>query len=496
MTDRFRKVGNLKGVPAVSAVATVPAPAGRVSPSESPSLLSRLGLFGLDDLAPVIVAALATDEPLLLIGPHGTGKTLLLTRVAEALGLMFRHYNASLVNFDDLVGFPVPASNGSLGYAQTPATIWGAEAVIFDEISRCRPDIQNKLFPIVHERRVQGLLLEGLRYRWAAMNPPAKEDDQTGYTGSEPLDTALADRFAFVVEMPSWKSMSAMDQTKVITANPVTWERTATTDLTSILATVGSSATVLQTTLGDSVAVYVRTVMALLDQADIELSPRRGGMLHRSVLAVHASSVALDPAAHPADSALLALMNGLPQRAQGFPIPRTKVLAAHKEAWRLAAVKPKDPLRHILTASDPVERVRLAIAAPSLPKRELSGIVADAVAHLPSGAREAVIVHVFETGAIGRLNAAVAEQIAKTYRDIAMPVEFSEAVHGRSERFRTWQRIKDILSRLNPSQPRAHLAGNLLAAAYSREEISSEEDAETAYQKWSETDTRLAGVAQ
>ena len=105
-------------------------------------------------------------------------------------------------------------------------------------------------------------------------------------------------------------------------------------------------------------------------------------------------------------------------------------------------------------------------------------------------------MHVFETGAVGRLNAAVAEQIAETYRDIAMPVEFSEAVHGRSERFRTWQRIKDILSRLNPSQPRAHLAGNLLAAAYSREEISSEEDAETAYQKWAETDTRLAGVAQ
>ena len=41
----------------------------------------------------------------------------------------------------------------------------------------------------------------------------------------------------------------------------------------------------------------------------------------------------------------------------------------------------------------------------------------------------------------------------------------------------------------------SHL-GNLLAAAYSREEISSEEDAETAYQKWAETDTRLAGVAQ
>lgn len=67
-----------------------------------------LGLQGLSALAPVLVAALATEEPLLLIGPHGTAKTLLLTRIAGALGLTTRHYNASLLNFDDLVGFPLP----------------------------------------------------------------------------------------------------------------------------------------------------------------------------------------------------------------------------------------------------------------------------------------------------------------------------------------------------------------------------------------------------
>ena len=76
--------------------------------------------------------------------------------------------------------------------------------MIFDEISRCRPDIQNKLFPIIHERRAQGILLDDLRYRWAAMNPPITEDDDKGYIGSEPLDPALTDRFAFVVNMPSW----------------------------------------------------------------------------------------------------------------------------------------------------------------------------------------------------------------------------------------------------------------------------------------------------
>ena len=100
------------------------------------SILSGLGLYGLATIEPIILAALTTEEPLLLIGPHGTGKSLLLTRIAEALGLDFRHYNASLLNFDDLVGFPLPGKDGSLEYVRTPAAIWGAGAVIFDEISR------------------------------------------------------------------------------------------------------------------------------------------------------------------------------------------------------------------------------------------------------------------------------------------------------------------------------------------------------------------------
>ena len=119
--------------------------------------LEPLGLIGMQSIEAPLLAALVTEQPLLLIGPHGTAKSLLLGRVASALGLTFRHYNASLLNFDDLVGFPVPAENRTLEYLKTPAAIWGAGAVIFDEISRCRVDIQNKLFPIIHERKVQGL---------------------------------------------------------------------------------------------------------------------------------------------------------------------------------------------------------------------------------------------------------------------------------------------------------------------------------------------------
>ncbi len=75
--------------------------------------LSRLGVYGFDAIEPVILAALVTEDPLLLIGPSGTGKTFLLNTLSEALGLEHRHYNASLISFDDLVGFPFPDKDGA-----------------------------------------------------------------------------------------------------------------------------------------------------------------------------------------------------------------------------------------------------------------------------------------------------------------------------------------------------------------------------------------------
>jgi len=125
-------------------------------PAVAPSVLTRpLGLEGWAKLEPVVLAALISGDPLLLIGKHGTAKSFLLERLAEALGLTFRFYNASLVNYDDLVGIPVPdESQTSLRYISTPSSIWDAEVVFIDEISRARPELQNKLFPIIHERRV------------------------------------------------------------------------------------------------------------------------------------------------------------------------------------------------------------------------------------------------------------------------------------------------------------------------------------------------------
>ena len=54
--------------------------------------LRQLGVYGYDPVEPVVLAALVSGDPLLLVGKAGTGKTFLLNSLSEALRLEHRHY--------------------------------------------------------------------------------------------------------------------------------------------------------------------------------------------------------------------------------------------------------------------------------------------------------------------------------------------------------------------------------------------------------------------
>lgn len=337
------------------------------------SITRSLHIHGWGHLDPVLLASLATEAPLLLVGAHGTAKSLLIERLAGALGLSMRHYNASLLNYDDLVGIPIPEEdNDSLRFITTPGSIWDAEFVFFDEISRCRPDLQNKMFPIIHERRVAGIQLHKLRHRWAAMNPPAPEEPGpnntsqpvTYYLGSEPLDPALADRFPFVVAVPDWKQLSKDDRRRV-----VSWSDDHTADevpfdpqgLARIVAECTAQITALETKLDSWLSDYLVLVMDLLEKAQLPQSPRRARMLARSVVAVHAARLVLEgEGAELDDSAEIALTFGLPQNATDVPPSAATVAAVHRQAWEVASLLEDNQWRQILEERDFPRRVVMA----------------------------------------------------------------------------------------------------------------------------------------
>jgi MoxR-like ATPase len=443
---------------------------------------------------PVILAALIQQDPMLLIGPHGTGKSYLLNRLAASLRLQHRHYNASLLNFDDLVGYPLPNGSGGLDYIQTPASIWGAQSVFIDEISRCRPEVQNKLFSIIHERCVQGLPLLDLVYRWSAMNPSAADDGDSPYAGSEPLDRALADRFAFVLDIPDWHRLGQEAQEHLILTADTPLDSAAAARLAAALETGRRMAARIRESLAAVLARYVRIVCALLRQANLVLSPRRAVMLLRNIAGVHAARLLDSADADAAASAFLALRHSLPQRATGEAVNETSVLAAHKEAWKSAGVSKDSPIHVLMAEPDPLHRALAAVRCGSLGKREFSTVVSDCLAALAPGARHALAAHLFESGAAGRLVAAVAEQAAEWCAVTANPQSINETVHAGGPRHQVWKQVLSQLARLDQNDPETPPATNLLVGLFALSDLAAEGNPCRVFEAWQTARRTIAGA--
>lgn len=343
---------------------------GQATGRRALSLLTEpLGLFGWSELETVLLAAVASETPLLLVGSHGSAKSFFLETLASVLNLEYRFYNASLINYDDLVGIPMPSEDRKrLEYITTPTAIWDAEVVFLDEINRTKPELQNKLFPIIHERRVQGVPLNNLRFRWAAMNPPVPDADydEVAYLGAEPLDTALADRFGFIIEVPSWKGLNADEKMSVLHDRsrgphpfPVPIDQVISTCRTRLELLKGQSQADLCT--------YLILLWNELAKTGVILSTRRMTMLYDNILAAHAAQTTLEEYSGREVredwnlSAWQALRHSLPQRAQGSLPEMLKVSAAHLQAWALMDKARGSEDFSLLTISDKVERAAEAL---------------------------------------------------------------------------------------------------------------------------------------
>jgi hypothetical protein len=207
-------------------------------------------------------------------------------------------------------------------------------------------------------------------------------------------------------------------------------------------------------------------------------------MLLRNIIAVDAANCLLRTGVSLKDSALLAVTHSLPQKAQGIRIDQVKLLAAHREAWNTAQVPEDDPSRAVFQESDPLRRVMKASLAPSLSQEDFSSIVADAVAALPAGGRHALAFRLFESASAGRLVAAIAEQCAELYTLVTTAQGINESVSAMSQRRRTWQRVVDVLARLEPDKEDTVLKTNLLCGLFSAEQLATGKDVERAVAEW------------
>lgn len=418
------------------------------------NITDSLGIHGLSNFDAPILAALATNSTSLLIGPHGSAKTMLAEKLTEILGEPFRHYNTSLLNYDDLVGYPIPNQDKkTLEFIQTPGTIWDAGFVLFDEISRARPEIQNKIFPIVYEHRVQGIKLKKLHHCWAAMNPPSDDSsfDNDLYSGSWALDLALADRFNFVFNIPGFNELTEKDRKNVLSFKPNNKEKAS---INQLIEEVKKNLNGLSKSKINWLAEYLNCLIPHLETSGIIISGRRARILLNNIISVYTAEKVLGCSDSIENAALRTMRVSLPFNACGIEVEQNKVLLAHKAAVE-ESKECKDGNDALLRSiKDPIKKVQHALEM-EIDQIKMSQLVSDAFASLSPPERYCWVYQTFpDISECSKVNASTLEMLAEVQANIMMGAteDQSEAIANNSTRWKVWQTISNAIGKLKSSK--------------------------------------------
>jgi MoxR-like ATPase len=163
------------------------------------SFLEKVGVIGYDKISTPLFVSIMTGYPICLLGPAGTAKTFAISQVAKyMLSYSIICIDCSKANWEELVGpynFKEYVENGNISYLPAAQTLWGKDIIFWDEINRGGDKIQNGALEVTRNKRLMGVPLS-VQINMAACNP-------LGYQDTRPLNEALADRFLFVVDVPT-----------------------------------------------------------------------------------------------------------------------------------------------------------------------------------------------------------------------------------------------------------------------------------------------------
>jgi len=151
-------------------------------------------IYGQDEVITQVLISLFSRGHVLLIGVPGLAKTLLVTTIAQILGLKYNRiqFTPDLMP-SDIIGTEILDNERHFKFIQGPLF---ANIILADEINRTPPKTQSALLEAMQERSVtaagQRFELDKPFFVLATQNPIEQE-------GTYPLPEAQLDRFMFSV---------------------------------------------------------------------------------------------------------------------------------------------------------------------------------------------------------------------------------------------------------------------------------------------------------
>lgn len=312
-------------------------------PLNAHELLVGLGVHLSPSHAPLLLASLAAERPILLMGLPGQAKTQLVRALGDAIAPgRTRVLNAALTSFDDVRGFIRPSSL-DLGHPEIIPGPWSPyrdELLFVDELSRAPSHQQSRWLQLLHERLVDGQPTS-LRWVLAAMNPPTVD-------GTFPLGLATADRFLAILTLEDFAELDPTLRLRItmgeLTSGSSELRARATHTLPDYLARVRAehhqlqSDTVTRLSLGRLVDA---TLEAFRATPNTPFAPqgRRAVLLHTlmtwvlSALRVEDGDRATERFVDLLDTLILA---GLVDLGRACACDEAALSLAHDEAYRAA----------------------------------------------------------------------------------------------------------------------------------------------------------------
>jgi MoxR-like ATPase len=230
------------------------------------------------------------------------------------------------------------------------------------------------------------------------MNPcGADQEGAESYTGSEPLDPALADRFSLIIESGDWSSLGP-DAQRAITA-PV-GEGLVTAANEALRRDVAAWRERFLAQLPNCPAriiEYVTTAVTALNGAAVRISPRRARLIARTLLAV-----TIVAGRHAEDDYRATLEASLPQPAFGQQVAGAVVAAAHRAAWDCSQAAAGSWIHRFLLAPTLVEHLQILIDTHPTPD-EGSQAIAQLIAQATPERSAAFAFATYPAAAAGHL---------------------------------------------------------------------------------------------
>ncbi len=298
--------------------------------------LKNIGVLGFDPLEKVILAALVTEEPILIIGRPGTDKANLLVYISQALGLSFKKVNAAMTSKLEITGMPVVKDNDDkITFISAPYSVWKKQALVFDLLNEAKPICMSVISSILFEKQINGYPMETLQYRWATMeNTDLFNSDMTAFKRRNIyLEEELVENFAFIIEAPTWDNFSVEEKLEGFIAGFTHPVKELNNELIAFISKLKPLYEEQLLFPKPKLAAYACLVTSLLNEGGVYVSVQRSLQLLRNLVALDLVNEHWNEEENKdkmGDTLLLGLTNTLTQKAFHEKIPDRLIHAIHR----------------------------------------------------------------------------------------------------------------------------------------------------------------------